>query len=149
MSRLAIYALIIAGVFAAGFGAGWKTKNDAVLTATAKQVVKVAKIEAKQEIEVEKQDDSDKVKIHELENQLSVARRNASAGRVPIPPSANVCLPPTEGNSRGSRRGDTKGESASRYEEAYRALRDELLLAGATAEKLRIQAMSCKAQWPK
>lgn len=149
MNRLVIYAFVIAGVFAAGFGSGWKVKNDAVLAATAKAVVKAAKTEAKDEIAVERQDENDKAKIRELENELSAARRDAAARRVPIPPSAKRCMSEAEGHSGSGDRSDPDRESTGRYEEAYRALRDELLLAGATAEQLRIQALSCQAQWPR
>lgn len=147
MNRLAIYALIALGLFGSGFGTGWHAKTVRTNAAVVKQVAKVAKIEAKDEVQVEKQNDADKIKIAALEDKLSAARRDAAARRVPIPPQ-HSCAPATERDAGPREERSDAGKSAGRYEEAYRALRDELLLAGAEAEQLRLQAQSCQAQWP-
>jgi hypothetical protein len=148
MNRLAAYAAIAAALLLSGFGLGWHAKTQRVNAAVVKQVVKVAKVEAKNEAQVEKQNDSDKLKIRELEDRLSAARRDAAARRVPEPPQ-HCRVPATEGDARPGVTASAPGGPAGGYEEAYRALRDELLVAGATAEQMRLQVLSCQAQWPK
>lgn len=148
MNRFIIYVLAIATTFLAGFGAGWHQKTVRVNAAIVKQVVKVAKIDAKNEAQVEKQDDSDKLKIHQLEADLSTARRDAATRRVPKPP-VRQCVPSAETPAAASEGGSSTREPADRYEAAYRHLRDELLVAGAVAEQLRLQVLACQAQWPR
>jgi hypothetical protein len=65
-----------------------------VNAAIVKQVVKVAKIDAKNEAQVEKQNDSDKLKIQELQGQLIAARAAAASHGVPKPPHTAVCQKP-------------------------------------------------------
>lgn len=148
MNRLAIYAAILVVVFLTGFGAGWHVKTTRVNAAVVKQVVKVAKIDAKNEAQVEKQDDSDKIKIRQLEDDLSAARRDAATRRVPKPP---VCrrVPETQGDASSGGAASSTSEPAGGYEAAYRALRDDLLVSAAVAEQLRLQVLSCQAQWPR
>lgn len=148
MNRLAIYAAVVIAVFALGFGAGWNQKTQQTNAAVVKQVVKATKVEAKNESQVEKQNDQDRVRIRELEDALVTARRDARNRGVPKPPITS-CVPEAEGDA-GSREGASAGgESARRYEEAYRRFRDELLTSGAVAEQLRLQVLSCQAQWPR
>jgi hypothetical protein len=123
-----------------------KTVSDNA--AIVKQAVKVAKIDAKNEIQVEKQDDSDKLKIRQLEDDLSAARRATAVQRVPKP-AVTKCVPSAEAHAPARAAGDATRESADRYEEAYRTFRDDLLVAGAVAEQLRLQVLACQAQWPK
>lgn len=148
MNRFAIYAVASTIIFIAGFSIGWHQKTVRVNAAIVKQVAKVAKVDAKNEAQVEKQDDSDKLKIRQLEDDLNAARRNAATRRVPKPANAS-CVSAPQGDARASERARADGESARRYEEAYRALRDDLLTSGAVAEQLRLQVLACQAQWPR
>lgn len=148
MNRLAIYAVIVVLIFATGYGLGHHSKTVSVNAAVVKQVVKVAKTDAKNEAQVEKQDDSDKLKIQELQGQLIAARAAAAGHGVPKPPR-HSCVPEAQGDAGTREAARADGESARRYEEAYRRLRDELLTSGAVAEQLRLQVLSCQAQWPR
>jgi hypothetical protein len=147
MNRLAIYAAILIAVFAVGFGAGWQQKTQQTNAAVVKQVVKVTKTEARQEAQVEKQNDSDKLKILSLEDRLATALRDARGRGVPKP-SQPGCVPQAQGDAGAREAAGADGGSAGGYEEAYRALREELLQSGATAEQLRLQVLSCQTQWP-
>jgi hypothetical protein len=148
VNRLLIYAGIMLAVFIAGFGAGHHHKTVKVNAAIVKQVVKVAKIDAKNEHEVEKQDDSDKLKIQELQGQLIAARAAAAARGVPKP-AACRSVPTTQGDAGAREEAGPVTKPADPYEGAYRALRDDLLTAGAVAEQLRLQVLACQAQWPR
>lgn len=147
MNRLAIYALIAIALFLSGYGLGHHAKTVSDNAAVVKQVVKVTKIDAKNEAQVEKQNDSDKLKIQELQGQLIAARAAAAARGVPKPPQ-HSCVSEAQGNTGAREAAGSVDESARRYEEAYRRLRDELLTSGAVAEQLRLQVLSCQAQWP-
>lgn len=148
MNKLSIYAAVAGFVFLLGFGSGWHVKTTRTNAAIVKQVVKVAKIDAKNQVNVEKQDGSDKIKISELEDQLSVARRAAATHGVPKPAHCiRVSRPETDAGA--SRETSADRQPAEDDGAAYRALRDELLVAGATAEQLRLQVLSCQAQWPR
>lgn len=148
MNRLAIYGAILLVTFLGGLGTGWHLKTQRVNAAIVKQVVKVAKIDAKNEAQVEKQDEGDKLKIRALEDELSTARRDAATRGVPKPP---ICrrVPSPETNAGTREAGSSTREPAHSYEEAYRTLRDELLTSSAVAEQLRLQVLSCQAQWPR
>lgn len=148
MNRLAIYGVIALAIFLSGYGLGHHQKTVSDNAAIVKQVAKVAKIDAQNEVDVEKQDDSDKLKIRQLEDDLSAARRDAATRRVPKP-AVTKCVPNPEADARAREAGGTTGESAQRYEAAYRTLRDDLLVAGAVAEQLRLQVLACQAQWPR
>jgi hypothetical protein len=148
MNRLGIYTIIAVILFAAGYGLGHHAKTVSDNAAVVKQVVKVAKIDAKNEAQVEKQDDSDKLKIQELQGQLIAARAAAATHGVPKLPKSS-CVPSSEGNARAGEAASPIDKSAQRYETAYRRLRDELLTSGAVAEQLRLQVLSCQAQWPR
>jgi hypothetical protein len=147
VNRLAIYAIIAVVIFLAGYGTGHHAKTVSDNAAIVKQVVKTAKVDAKNEHEVEKQDGSDKLKISQLEADLIAARAAAAARGVPKP-AACRSVPQTQGDA-GAREGTSPfTKPADPYEAAYRALRDDLLTAGAVAEKLRLQVLACQAQWP-
>jgi hypothetical protein len=148
MNRLGIYAIIAAIIFAVGYGTGHHAKTVSDNKAIIKQVVKVAKIDAKNEHEVEKQDDSDKLKIQELQGQLIAARAAAAARGVPKP-AACRSVPTPQGAAGAGEGTSSVTKPADPYEGAYRALRDDLLTAGAVAEKLRLQVLACQAQWPR
>jgi hypothetical protein len=148
MNRLTIFAIVLLLTFIGGFGVGWHTKMTRVNEAVVKQVVKMAKLDAKNEAQVEKQNDSDKIRIHQLEDALFTARHDALERGVPKPPTRR-CVSAPQGDASASRAASSTSEPAGGYEAAYRALRDELLVAGAVAEQLRLQVLSCQAQWPR
>lgn len=148
MNRLAIYAAVLLAAFISGFGTGWHAKTVRVNAATVKQIVKVAKVDAKNEAQVEKQDESDKIKIRELEDALVATRRDAAARGVPKPPSCRR-VPTPQGDAGAGEAARADDESAARYERAYRALRDDLFTSAAVAEQLRLQVLACQAQWPR
>ena len=148
MNRLAIYAVVLIVTFSLGFASGWQQKTPQVNSAIVKQVVKTTKIEAKNETQVEKQNDSDTIKIRQLEDDLAAARRAARDSGVPKPPQ-HSCVPSSQGDARPGEAASADGESARRYEEAYRRFRDELLTSGAVAEQLRLQVLSCQVQCPR
>lgn len=148
MNRLLIYAGILLAVFLAGYGTGHHAKTVSDNAAIVKQVVKVAKVDAKNEQQVEKQDDSDKLKIQELEGQLIAARASAAARRVPKPAACSG-VPSSQGDAGAGEGPGSVTKPADHYEGAYRALRDDLLVSGAVAEKLRLAVLACQAQWPR
>lgn len=148
MNRLAIYATVAMILFAAGYGLGHHAKTVSDNAAIVKQVVKVTKLDTKNEAQVEKQNDSDKLKIQELQGQLIAARAAAAGHGVPKPPQRR-CVSEAQGDAGAGEAARAERESARRYEEAYRRLRDELLTSGAVAEQLRLAVLSCQAQWPR
>lgn len=148
MNRLAIYAIIAVILFAAGYGLGHHAKTVSDNAAVVKQLVKVTKIDAKNDAQVEKQNASDKLKIQELQGQLIAARATAAGHGVPKPPQRR-CVPEAQGDTGAREAASPVDESAQRYETAYRRLRDELLTSGAVAEQLRLAVLSCQAQWPR
>jgi hypothetical protein len=151
MNTTAIYALVAIAIFWLGFGIGHHQKTVSDNAAIVKQVVKVAKVDAKNEAQVEKQDDSDKLKITQLEQDLIVARGDASK-RVPKP-LVTKCVPQAEARTGAGQESTTTreptggGEGEDPEVRAYQVLRDETLTAGAVAEELRLQVLACQAQW--
>lgn len=148
MNKLSIYAAAVVAIFIFGFGSGWHVKTNRVNAAVVKQVVKVAKIDAKNESQVERQNERDKLAIRQLEDALIAARHDAAARGVPKPPQRCRVSSP-EGVARAGEAASPIGEPAGSYETAYRALRDELLTSSAVAEQLRLQVLACQAQWPR
>jgi hypothetical protein len=148
MNTIQLIAIAAVVAFLAGFGAGhhWKTTSDNAAIVT--QVVKVAKTDAKNEAQVEKQDDSDKIKIAQLQQDLAVARASSLARGVPKHLTTK-CVPQAEAGTRAGQEASSTREPAEGDGEAYRRFRDELLVAGATAEELRLQVLACQAQWPR
>ena len=147
MNRLVIYALIVIAIFGAGYGLGHHAKTVSDNAAVVKQVVQASKTEAKNEAQVEKQNDDDRIKIRELEAALIAAKRDAGNRGVPKPFKPG-CVPQTKGDAGAREAAGADIESAGRYEEAYRTFREELLIRSAVAEQLRLQVLACKAQWP-
>lgn len=153
MSRLYAYAAAVAAVFLLGFGAGWHVKTNRVNAATVRQVVRAAKIDVKNEADVEKQNDTDDAKIRKLEDDLAAARRDAAARGVPKLAQCRR-VPQAQGDAgRGEAAGAGGGpaggdDAADREVRAYQELRDGLLTAAAEASRLRIQVRACQAQWP-
>jgi hypothetical protein len=148
MNRLEVYGLVAVIIFISGYGLGHHAKTISDNAAIVKQVMKVTKIDSKNEAQVEKQNDSDKLKIQELQGQLIAARAVAASHGVPKP-SQHRCVSEAQGDAGALEAARADGESARRYEEAYRRLRDELLTSGAVAEQLRLQVLSCQTQWPR
>jgi hypothetical protein len=142
-----IPALGAALFVAVGFGWGYHVRGNVINAATVKQVQKVAKIDARNAIETENQNDADKIRVTELERQLAAARAAAAARRVPVRPGR--CLPAAKTDAGPAPGTSATDEPARRYDEAYRSFREELIAAGAVAEKLRLQVQSCQAQWPR
>jgi hypothetical protein len=141
-----IPALGAALFVAVGFGWGYHVRGNVINAATVKQVQKVAKIDARNAIETENQNDADNIRVTELERQLADARAAAAARGVPARPRR--CLPGPEANAGPDPGASAADESARRYEAAYRALRDDLIVTAAVAERMRLQVLSCHAQWP-
>lgn len=153
MNTLEIIGLTAILAFITGFGVGHHQKTVSDNAAIVKQVVKVAKIDDKNEAQVEKQDDSDKLKISQLERDLTAARADA-AHRVPKPLTTK-CVPSSEahasaGEAASSVSGPAGGHGGEDPEvRGYQVLRDELLVTAAVAEQLRLQVLACQAQWPR
>ena len=61
MNRLAIYTATAAALLLSGFVFGWHMKTVKTNAATVKQVVKSAQTDAKNEVQVEKQNERDKI----------------------------------------------------------------------------------------
>ena len=76
------------------------------------------------------------------------AHHDADARGVPKPPQRR-CVPTSQGDAGAREAARAVDESTTRYDAAYRALRRELLTSSAVAEQLRLQVLSCQAQWPR
>lgn len=147
MNTWQLVMITAVSAFIVGYGTGHHQKTVSDNAKIVKQVVKVAKVDAKNEAEVEKQDDSDKLKIVELEQDLATARADAAKRGVPKYITTK-CMPSPKTDARSSEEAGATREPAGGNEASYRALRDGLLVAGAVAEQLRLQVLSCQAQWP-
>jgi len=153
MNTLQMIGITALVAFVLGYATGHHQKTVSDNAKIVAQVEKVAKIDAKNDSDVEKQDDSDKLKIQQLEQDLAAARSNAAHHRVqPV-----TCVPRTETQEDASR-----GSEASASREpatgsrgnpdevrGYEILRSRLLELGTQAEQLRIQVLACQAQWPR
>lgn len=140
-------AVLAALLFAAGVGTGWHEHTVRDNAAIVKQVVHAAKVEAKHETQVEKQDATDTTLVGKLQADLVAARAAAAARGVPNCPARRP-LPATEANAGAGSAPRSQPEPVGGYEAAYREFRDESLNAGAVAEQLRLQVLSCQVQWP-
>lgn len=149
MNILQIIGIVALLAFVSGYAAGHHQKTVSDNAAIVEQVKHVAKIDAKNEVQVEKQDDSDKLKISQLQQDLAAAKLAAAAHRSVPKPLTTKCVSSSKEDTGASQATSADREPAGSYEAAYRTLRVELLDVGAVAEQLRLQVLSCQAQWPR
>jgi hypothetical protein len=140
----AIAAAILVGI---GFGMGYHMRGNAIAQATVKQVQKVAKIEEHQQVQTEKQNVSDSDKVKQLQQDLDAAQWQLAHSGMPIRPRCSVPAPVA--NAGPGSPASAPAEPAGGSEAADREMAEGTLAAGAVAETLRLQVISCQAQWPK
>lgn len=148
MDKYVVYIIVAIVIFWVGFGVGHHQKTVSDNAAIVNQVVKIAKVDAKNEAQVEKQDDSDKIKIAQLQQDLVAARAAALARGVPKH-LATKCVPAAEAHASTGQEASPSREPAEGDGAVYQRFRDKLLTQGALTEELRIQVLACQEQWPK
>lgn len=147
MNRILASALILVAAFGLGAYVGWHQHTVRDNAAIVKQVVKVAKVDVKNQTAVENQNGTDATKITDLQRDLAATRAAAAARGVPV--RACRTVPSAQADAGSGAPASPGPEPAGSDEAAYQRLRDQILIAGAVAEQLRLQVQSCQAQWPK
>jgi len=135
---------LAAGLVLVGFISGYQVRGNRQEKAEQRQEVKVAKVEAKQDQQVEDQNDADSQKIEDLERRVADLR--ARGPRIIRVRDAGGGVPQTQGDADAGRE---TGAGEGRCVRGPEVDRGAVLIYAQEKAELRAAIRSCQAQWPR